>query len=113
MIKMKTILNFLIAVAISFSLVVPSLAVDKKEKKEKKKTSIQKKSEIKKKAVTKNQPLKKLNVKSKKKYDSFIDRNKNGIDDRAEKGKLKKPPPKKTVKKSTKPKKSTTKKKKD
>ncbi|MCH9030099.1 MAG: hypothetical protein IH819_10925, partial [Bacteroidetes bacterium] len=68
-----------------------ALAVDKKEKKEKKKTSIVKKSETKKKAVTKKQPPKKLKPISKKKYDSFIDRNKNGIDDRVEKKKLKKP----------------------
>ena len=113
----KRLLTFLIAVVVSFSLAVPVLAVDKKEKNDKKKTSIEKKSESKKKAVTKKQPPrkqspKKLKAGSKKKYDNFIDRNKNGIDDRVEKKKLKKPSPKKTVKKIKKPKKSITKKKK-
>jgi hypothetical protein len=102
--SLKRILTYLIALVFSLSLAAPSMAVEKKEKKKAKKTTIQKKSDSKKKVVAKSQKKssKKLKSGSKKKYDSFVDRNKNGIDDRAEKKKLKKKPAKKPASKKKK-----------
>ena len=72
---MKKILTYLICLAFALSLSGPVLAVDKKEKKPKTKTEEKKKPE----SSDKKKPEAK-----KKKYDDFIDKNKNGVDDRRE-----------------------------
>ncbi len=90
---MKRILVFLIVTALVMSLSTLAGAVEKKEKKadEKKQPSSQAANQ--KKAATAEA--------DKKKYDSFVDNNKNGIDDRSENLKPKPTPAKPAAAKKT------------
>ncbi len=73
---MKRILTFCIAAAFAVSLTTSAFGVDKKEKKESPKTEAKADSAGKKKEAAASD--------SQKKYDDFIDLNKNGKDDRYE-----------------------------
>jgi hypothetical protein len=98
---MKRFITYLICCLFLFSLSGNLAAVEKKEKKSVKKQVVQKKKPIPKKGALKLRKSRKLPAR--KKYDTFIDRNKNGIDDRRESLKVK--PPAKTKKKTEKKKK--------
>jgi len=73
---MKRILTIITAIALALSFSMAAIAVEKKEKK----------AEVKKQqsAQAKDQKTAPTASESKKKYDSFVDTNKNGIDDRCE-----------------------------
>ena len=98
---MKRLITYLVCCLFLFSLSGNLSAVEKKEKKSVKKQLVQKKKPSPKKNTLKFRKSHKL-LKGKK-YDTFIDRNKNGIDDRRESLKVK--PPAKTKKKTEKKKK--------
>ena len=111
---MRRYIVYLMVLMFSVSFTAPSLLAV--EKKSKNKTAVQKQNKAKKDSKAKKSSKKKPVVKKKApkklpspKYDSFIDRNRNGIDDRREnlktKTKGKKPTPKKTDKKAAKAKK--------
>ncbi len=81
---MKRLLTYLICAAFVFSLNGDLQAVEKKQKKESSKKTAQQKPGSSK-SVRKTPVKKQTALKSQKKYDTFIDRNNNGIDDRREK----------------------------
>ena len=82
---MKRILYTILSLVILFSFCGNSLAVDKKTKKDTSKSKVVKqKKPAAKKPVVKTKKDVKPPTKGKK-YDNFIDKNKNGIDDRKEK----------------------------
>ncbi len=95
---MKRIITYLLCGAFLFSVTPNVRAVEKKEKKPVKKQIVVKKKT----ATTKSIKIvpkgkKKATILKGKKYDNFIDKNKNGIDDRRER--LKKKPAAKASKK--------------
>ncbi len=88
---MRRLLILLLSLALSFSVCLNAGAVDKKSKKNVTKSKVVKKqAPVSKKGVAKKTTGKKAGVRTKKpikgkKYDTFIDKNGNGIDDRKEK----------------------------
>ena len=101
---MKRILTYIVVVCFAMATVGGNaLAVEKKTNK--KKVTVQKKAQVKKTSV---KATAKSTKGAKKKYDTFIDKNKNGIDDRREN--LKSTKTTKGKKKVAKAKKTTTKK---
>jgi len=97
---MRRLFTYFICAVFFFSLTGDLAAVEKKKKKETAKKTVQQKADSSQ-PVKKSLGKKQRVPKSAKKYDTFIDKNKNGIDDRRERLKpktLSKPP---TKKKST------------
>ena len=86
---MKRLMAYLLCGFFLISVTGNVAAVEKKEKKPAKKQVVQKKTPIKKSTKFVPKGEKKTIVTKKKKYDSFIDKNKNGIDDRQERLKKK------------------------
>jgi hypothetical protein len=83
---MKRFLYTLLSLVILFSFCGESFAVDKKTKKEPSKQKVVKKAKpVAKKPPAKNAKAVKPTKGKGKKYDNFIDKNGNGIDDRKEK----------------------------
>ena len=78
---MRRWISYLLAAVIMAVAIQPALAVDKKKKEEPKKSTI----ENKKKQAEKTKKISDNTAKgSSKKFDKFVDKNKNGIDDRRE-----------------------------
>ena len=92
---MKKILTYFVCSIFLISLGGNLSAVEKKDKKSPKKQVVQKKKVTPKKGSLQFKSTRKST--SRKRYDTFIDKNKNGIDDRRENLKVK--PPAKTKKK--------------
>ncbi|HUV30242.1 MAG TPA: hypothetical protein VMY05_04005 [Acidobacteriota bacterium] len=85
---MKRLLTYLLCAAFLFSLSGVASAVEKKKKEDTPKAKVQKR-DTSSKTVTKTTAKKTILVPkrpaaTKKKYDNFVDRNKNGVDDRRE-----------------------------
>jgi hypothetical protein len=93
---MKRFITYIVCSAFLISLSGNVAAVEKKEKKQVKKQVVQKKKAPAKKST-------RIVPRGKRKYDTFVDRNKNGIDDRKEN--LKQKPAAKAPKKKAKKKK--------
>ena len=99
---MKRIFTYLLTVFLLFAFTGNLAAVEKKEKKTVKKTVVKKTDKKNKSTKSSKSTKSKKATGSKKKYDTFVDKNKNGIDDRKEKLKKKTTPKKATKKKATK-----------
>ena len=106
---MRRLISYLIVVILMMATIQPAWAVDKKKKEEPKKTTV----EVKKKQAEKiKAPVISATKGLSKKFDKFVDKNKNGIDDRRENLRTKKIAPKQSntkadVKKKTDPAKSS------
>lgn len=101
---MRRFITLAVAAVFLLSTAGPTMAVEKKDKKTKQTAKVVKKTVPKKTAVKSTTPPKALQPKLRptvKKFDNFIDKNKNGIDDRCEKL-MKKAPKKQTAKKEAK-----------